>query len=884
MAPPPGIRPENVLKTCEDLIRIGNNDEALDMLRSFVGLKKFKYVASEPAKQVGYLFVQLCVEKKDARVAKEGLYNFRKNVQSIAGGIDAVGAVVKKYVQLAEAATESVETPSSGEDQSPESVLLSLMNEDDEVLRTGDPAVALRFMYEAYRAALDVSRNTVALEALYCMVAQRAFSFCAKHQRKFDFRRLNETIRVHLASALALDLGAPASLDRFLGLRFQGLKTAMQMDLYHEAFRLVEDVDSQLKALRRAPKPGMMLTYYESLAKIFNVAGSTLFRSAAWLKFFNLYSQSAAALESSLQAYASIIALSAMLVSPTTADAARLAKLAGLLHTSPAPTRESIINAVGSAPFMRLVDADVASLFSLLRSEKNPHVLLVRAAPLLNALQQNSQYKAFFQDVVGAVADQILVLVGSAYSNFDLALLARLAGFAGSSYELLRAAVERKLLALARNGRVGKVTVDHLRGFVRFESSDLIAGGALAQLCNVLQRAAQSAYHDDSAAKRKERALARANAEIAAEVEEIERRRALLEERERAEEEAALARIEEAKRAREEKIQAEKTAERERNAAEAARRAEEKRKRDLDEIRMKEKLRVAEDINNAGIIKIDMDEIKDMKIEDLKRMQVEKLTKDQIDTLEHVKGLFKRADHLERAFRKYELKLLAAEAPKQKEEALKNYNEMKEGIIKKAKAAHEEEVRLRDRLKRVLPVYSEFKAQIDELNAEKLAALKAEAKAKFEAERDQRIAFLKEKKLKEMIEEEQLKAERQKQEEELKKREEEERKKQEEKEAQLLKLREELAAQRKADEELLKRQQAQEAEVERRLAAQRSGAYKVPRGRTALYGGYTEKREEPAPRSVSGAWGALPPPAAAPINPEKLTFAQKMKLKREGKL
>ena len=57
-----------------------------------------------------------------------------------------------------------------------------------------------RFLWESYRSVLEILRTNPKLEALYAMVAIRAFGFCLTYKRNAEFRRLCDILRQHLAN------------------------------------------------------------------------------------------------------------------------------------------------------------------------------------------------------------------------------------------------------------------------------------------------------------------------------------------------------------------------------------------------------------------------------------------------------------------------------------------------------------------------------------------------------------------------------------------------------------------------------------------------------------------------------------------------------------
>ena len=58
----------------------------------------------------------------------------------------------------------------------------------------------LRFLWESYRAVLDILRSNSKLERLYHGTAAGALKFCARYNRRTEFRRLCDMLRMHLGN------------------------------------------------------------------------------------------------------------------------------------------------------------------------------------------------------------------------------------------------------------------------------------------------------------------------------------------------------------------------------------------------------------------------------------------------------------------------------------------------------------------------------------------------------------------------------------------------------------------------------------------------------------------------------------------------------------
>ncbi|GMF00933.1 unnamed protein product [Ambrosiozyma monospora] len=208
-----------------------------------------------------------------SKLAKDGLHQYKKNVQTYDGGLESVSKITTQFLDLAEKSLkeahskaenvqldDAVDTNEDDEDGetlsaiSPEDILLSAVSTDDSKDRSDRELVVpwLRFLWDAYRTVLDVLRNNSKLEQAYCNVASRAFSFCAKYERKTELRRLCELLRAHLQTvsqkpsdkyqvANPVDLTNPDTLHRFLDTRLEQLNTAVKLELWQESYRTVED-------------------------------------------------------------------------------------------------------------------------------------------------------------------------------------------------------------------------------------------------------------------------------------------------------------------------------------------------------------------------------------------------------------------------------------------------------------------------------------------------------------------------------------------------------------------------------------------------------------------------------------------------------------------
>ncbi|KAL1550319.1 Eukaryotic translation initiation factor 3 subunit A [Salvia divinorum] len=298
-------RPENALKRAEELINVGQKQEALETLHSFITSRRYR-AWTRTHEKIMFKYVELCVDMRRGRHAKDGLIQYRGICQQV--NITSLEEVIKHFMQLAtekaelarnqaQALEEALDVDDLEADKRPEDLLLSYVSGEKGKDRSDRELVTpwFKFLWETYRSVLEILRNNSRLEALYAMTAHRAFQFCKQYKRTTEFRRLCEMIRNHLANLNKYrdqrdrpDLTLPESLQLYLDTRFEQLKVATELELWQEAFRSIEDIFGLMCMVKKTPKSSLMVVYYSKLSEIFWMSSNHLYHAYAWLKLFSL--------------------------------------------------------------------------------------------------------------------------------------------------------------------------------------------------------------------------------------------------------------------------------------------------------------------------------------------------------------------------------------------------------------------------------------------------------------------------------------------------------------------------------------------------------------------------------------------------------------------
>jgi translation initiation factor 3 subunit A len=175
----PFSKPETVLKQAEGLVSVGQSHAALQSLTDIFNSKRLRSTPLQSLEPIMLRFVELCVEMRKGRTAKEGLMQYKNIAQN--SSVASIELVINRFVQLANEKVQSAqqkaeEVTVSLDDvddleaiETPESILLGAVSVDQNKDRTDRALVTpwLKFLWESYRTALETLKNNDRLELIY---------------------------------------------------------------------------------------------------------------------------------------------------------------------------------------------------------------------------------------------------------------------------------------------------------------------------------------------------------------------------------------------------------------------------------------------------------------------------------------------------------------------------------------------------------------------------------------------------------------------------------------------------------------------------------------------------------------------------------------------
>ncbi|KAK4225551.1 putative eukaryotic translation initiation factor 3 [Podospora fimiseda] len=908
MPPPPHQKPENVLKRANELIGVQQASAALTLLHEHITSKRSRNVPIQSLEPVMLLLVELSVEQKKGKLAKDALYQYKNIAQNT--NVGTIELVLKKFIELAaekvtaaqqkadevqetiDASATSTNVDDLEATETPESILLATVSGEQSRDRTDRAIVTpwLKFLWEAYRTVLDILRNNARLELLYQSTAMQAFDFCLKYTRKTEFRRLCELLRNHVQTAAkysaqmhAINLNDPDTLQRHLETRFQQLNVAVELELWQEAFRSVEDIHTLLNLSKRPPKNIMMANYYEKLTRIFLVGENYLFHAAAWSRYYNLLRQSAALVasgsgkksdnpptsEADLQRAATFVVLSALSIPVISTSRSRGAmvdfdearknknsRLTHLLGMSQAPTRALLFRDALSKSLVRRCRPEIRDLYNILEVDFHPLSICKKISPILAKIGDDEEMSRYIAPLQQVILTRLFQQLSQVYETVDLDFVESLAQFP-EPFQVTRGTIEKFIMNGNKKGDLA-IRMDHATGVLSFDADVFSsakaahagsgAGSAESEFGSVqrlqstpsqivrsqLTRLAEVLYgtcqfidpsFNQARIQARDDALARARAGAEKEHLDILARKDIIQKRKDKASEAQAIKDKEA--ARKKQLQ-----ERLLQEAEAARLAEEQKIREQKRLANERELIKKQEVQSM---------LKDMKLEDLagedldsldtnkiRMIKLQQLEREKNTVSEKLRLTGKRLDHLERAFRKEEAKKLSEDYAKQRERDLAAYERTRAQTLKEAEAKHKADVELKHRLSRIMPQYETFKADIQERRKDQFEKRRRDAERELEKAVNARRKEYRERKIREKREREEKERALREAEERAAREKEEEKARLEAKREEMARIKEEREKEREKAREAQARQQQREEEAMARRKAEKAAATAAP--------------------------------------------------------
>lgn len=419
--------------------------------------------------------------------------------------------------------------------ETPESIMLSSMTEEGSKERTDREVVVpwLKFLWEIYRAVLELLHRQSKLEKLYHRTCEKAYNFCLEYKRTHEFRRLCEMMRIQLSNLQKMSTQptkgnrltwdwTPDSIEYHLTTRFVQLEVATALELWNEGFRTVEDIYSIIQIGKKTPRSKLMVSYYEKLIRIFLVSENYLFHAYAWYKFYSLCTESRKDIKAEEKmALANTVVIAALCIpsikesdptSPidtTEVVSEKTQRMALLLDFQANPTRQDLLSEIISKGILEETSPVVAALYQDLEVKFQPLTLIKNLKPVFDLMKDTPALTVYSLPLQRIAVLRTIQQLARVYNSVKLDFVKRLFSDIDLSFTQIEKLIIDGVLKKQLN-----IRIDHIGGCLRFGTSVAVSSAIDTQLyklgCDMnsvlksISAPTQVALEADKAVKRKQ--------------------------------------------------------------------------------------------------------------------------------------------------------------------------------------------------------------------------------------------------------------------------------------------------------------------------------------------------------------------------------------------
>eukprot|EP00667_Euglena_gracilis_P003146 EG_transcript_3156 len=803
-------KPENALKRAEELIAQDQPVRALNALHDVISNRKYR-VWQACLEDIMLKHIDLCIDLRKGKHARDGLIQYRAICQQV--NVGSLEKVIHHFLDESETRAQKAQTSSEdlashlaiqdleaeGEtvEEAPETLMMRAVCGETTKDRTDREILMpwIKFLWESYRTALDVTRTNPKLEVIYHDTAKKAFGFCQRYQRKVEYRRLCELVRMHHQQQCkfanpeqkAALLQNQDSFNRFIETRFRQLQVGTHLDLWQEAYRSIEDIHAIITFFKKTPPAKQSIEYFDKLMKVFWVARNYLFHAYACVKYhnyaFSLTGAKGAKKEvnpEEAQTVASKVLLAILCIpfwerQNSTRQKDELfvfnvnreknMKITTLLGSSTIPTRASLLLDLQNRRIVDQVFPELRELYELMEVTFNPLTLCHKIPAVLEFLGSKPQLKPYADILPRVAAVRMIEQVCKVYDTMRIDELCRLCPY----YTF--AELEPLLVEVAKSGYPGiNLLINHQTQTIIFNDMQMncdALSGELALLNRKLEPVINQCVAAVAPPKRPvelpPQYFQALTQQLHVEREAILERKRVIEERKEIQElqeleKAAKMDIEESK-----KQEDLKAAELKRMQEEAAQREiQRKKQQEQEEAESQSRALFSEIVQQKGAVHLkkavkgddSLMKDQDRLVEEAKKL----LSNAREERDKRLKEEAKRLDYFERACREEERPLLQKmwqqKLEQEKESMQQNFQSNVEQLKKNWQHAKEE----KERLSRMEPYWEKFRDEV-------LGARNDREKQKAQAEQE-RLAQLQQQQRQQKQQEQQEEEEEQDEEEE----------------------------------------------------------------------------------------------------------------------
>jgi len=506
--------PTIAMKTAKEMLDTDRKENAIQVLIDCLSGKKNKNQWLPILEEVATLLLDTCLKTQNHKAVKDGLHQYRticfpSNTSSLE---KVIYEFLVKGDTLVREAKESGANAKSPEDESIESKILRSVSGDafeDRNERTHIQPY-IKFLWESFRAILDLVRNKPKLELTYYNTAVKAMRFCVTYERKQEFKRIGEMLRLHFAQLITHGSANSAmisvssiqasqnSLNCLYGARFEYLNCSVRLELWQEAFRTVEDINEVMLIIKQQPAPQRMANYFEKLAQLFWTSHNYVFHAYAWLRFYLISrDQNRSLSEEDLQRLASVVLVSALSVPVQHSNAEQSqnhqdffelhlekeknSRLSALLGKSTTLRREQLLKEICHHDIPSKALPEVRNLFHLAETKFHPMELCNSLSDVFTFVQESSVLSRYAVLLKKACFTRQLQQLSKVFQTMKIDRIYQLAPVSCPHQ------VEKLIVRCANSGLV-TARIDHRQKTLTFVNNSLESSNVKSNLFSVYDK------------------------------------------------------------------------------------------------------------------------------------------------------------------------------------------------------------------------------------------------------------------------------------------------------------------------------------------------------------------------------------------------------------
>ena len=337
-----------------------------------------------------------------------------------------------------------------------------------------------KFMWEAYKTLLDLTKTNSKLFSLYALILKDCFSFCGENQRNHEFKALCDSLRNHLFTlkknenkpnfANKIQMSDPNILKILIQTSLNQIETANKLKEWEESFKTSEKIVSFIEEYEKMPlkdpnnpnankflkiPPLFELELYNYIQNLLWVSNYPLYHTYAMMTIKDLLDTNKSKMEKLKEkekerldslnlgkinekivlaflatpirnAYTNFTKIGEELYEDSNdTEIKTCQKMMKILKVNHIPSRKYLLGYLLNSKIMQNIsNNDIKELFQVFEYENNPLILAKKAVKYINKVFNNketeNEYNPYLKKIQENLIIKTLMLMPKIYKNISL--------------------------------------------------------------------------------------------------------------------------------------------------------------------------------------------------------------------------------------------------------------------------------------------------------------------------------------------------------------------------------------------------------------------------------------------------------------------------------